>query len=165
MKYPDIRVSAAALVLGIAVAAAGCGGAQHDLHNTGRACLYPSGQGSGNPLLFPDMSAKDYPADGPLDVTVLVDCLSSTCTVQGSQSASCTVEVDGETLRVDARGSYRDTGDDACSSDCQALVAHCTTPAPVTAGSWTFAYVTKSAAIAIPSSVPPRCLASDLPVN
>lgn len=156
MKIYDISIRLMGVVLGIVLGASGCGGGEtHEFHNTGRACLYPSAPPAEN-LFFPPTNPSSYTADDVLDIAVLLRCMSSTCTVAGSASASCTVEQVGNTLRVDARGSYRDNGDDTCSADCQPLVAFCQTT-PVPAGTFTFEYAGQSADLVVPSTALPPC--------
>ena len=107
----------------------------------------------------PAATPQVFGADGVANVSVFLRCMSSTCTVEGSASASCTVEQIGDTLRVDARGSYRDTGDNVCSTDCRPLTAQCVT-APIAAGTFTFEYAGQSADLVVPSTVPPPCVES-----
>ena len=102
-------------------------------------------------------TTTDYRADEVMTVSVLLRCLPSTCTVKGSVSASCTVELIGSTLRVDARGSFEDNGDDACSADCLPLQAQCVT-APIPASTLTFEYADQSAELVVPSSALPPCV-------
>jgi len=157
MKIHDISIRLAGALFGIVLGASGCGGETHEFHNTGRACLF-SGPPSDEFLVVPNLSTymTDFQADDVLEVGVFLRCMSSTCTVAGSASASCTVEQIGDTLRVEARGSYRDNGDDACSADCRPLIARCWT-APVPAGTFTFEYAGDSADLVVPSTVPPPC--------
>ena len=146
------------ITLTIALAAVGgplgCGGERHHLHNVGKACIYPATEPDGNPL-WGATSARDYTADGALNVAVFLGCLSSSCTEE--ISASCTVQQTGSLVQVDAVGSYRDTGASACSTDCRPLLARCET-APAAPGTVTLQYAGGSADLLVPSSSPPPCI-------
>ena len=158
MKIHDISIRLAGAALGAVLVATGCQ-ERHEFHDTGTACLHPVAPPDENLFLL-DKSPRDYQAGDDLDVTVFLTCLSSTCTVPGSASASCTVEQTGNALRVSARGSFLDTGDDACSADCRPLVARCAT-APLGAATFTIEYAGQSGTLVVPSSVPPACVQWD----
>ena len=162
MKIRDISIRLAGVLLGTALAASGCGGGEtHEFHNTGRACLFPGATPITDPFLFvvPEPAPQYFGPDGVATVAVFLRCMSSTCTVEGSASASCTVERIGGELRVEARGSYRDTGANACSTDCRPLTAQCVT-APIPEGMVAFEYAGESTVLVVPSTVPPPCVES-----
>ena len=83
-----------------------------------------------------------------LAVTVVFPpCLSSSCNrVLG---ASCEVTPSGNQLVITGKAETESTGAGACTADCGALVAHCTSPATIPPGPYTVKFGAESAEVTL----------------
>jgi hypothetical protein len=87
--------------------------------------------------------------DETLDVEVWFPaCLSSTCDhVLGT---SCTVAVSEDEITIVSNGAFESPVRGACSADCRALIASCTSEEPLAPGDYTLVHGEDSAELALP---------------
>jgi hypothetical protein len=161
MRHHDIAIRMAA-VLGLALAASACSsdadankGMDKVVRNLGNLCIFPAGVTDGDPMLYQPV-AQDYAAGEITNLAVLFDiCLSRSCMT--NVQPSCTPTQDGDVFHVEAMVTYHDTGASACTTDCQRVIARCTTP-PLDAGTFTFNFSGFNTELVVPSSVVPPCV-------
>lgn len=108
---------------------------------------------------------EDRDADEPVTFDIWLDNCISGCA--DNIETECSVEFDGETIRVNASATYDSRAPrPGCHGVCQPVVATCST-GPLPAGSYTVEYAGESATLDIPSSgefsVADGCTLSSLP--
>jgi hypothetical protein len=140
-------------VLGCQSSGAGPASVDHSFKDQGRVCAFPEGIDPGNAFLPAD--SVSFQADRTATITVMAPtCLSSSCSKDAT--AACTATVSGNVIQVASTASFRQNVEGACTDDCGALVAHCTTP-PLPAGTYFLRHGADQAVITVPSTGSAPC--------
>lgn len=93
-----------------------------------------------------------FRAGDVLEIRIVFDDCISACAEE--VSATCDVEVEGATITLDARGSWREPGAGACVALCATLTATCMVDG-LSAGTYEVRSRDRAVTITLPSAAPP----------
>ena len=113
----------------------------------GWACL----EGSNVTLVGDEENGEiivEYEADAPVVFHVVLEECASACLED--EESECSVERDGNTLRLTASASYKESKGGNCIQVCHAIEAECTSE-PLEAGTYTVTYAGGEATLEVPS--------------
>jgi hypothetical protein len=96
-----------------------------------------------------------YEAGAPVTINVVLEECANGCAED--VEASCSIEMDGNTLRVSASGSYREPGSGSCIDVCVVVDAQCESE-PLPAGSYTVEYAGESVGFDVPDERVPATI-------
>lgn len=84
-------------------------------------------------------------------------CLSASCDTQ--RSAECSVETEGNLLRVTSTASYTASFSVGCTDDCGTIITQCQSK-ELPAGEYRIVHGTEEMTLTVPSTVAPPCVRS-----
>jgi hypothetical protein len=128
-------------------------GSHYSFKDEGRICLYPGGSPAAEAFAL-QTNPLSYEGNRALDIVITMPrCLSGSCSFD--RKAECTAAAEGGIIRVQSSASYREQGT-ACTDDCVALAAKCSTAA-LPPGAYQVQHGDTTLALTVPSTIKRPC--------